>query len=198
MRHRTVTKAVKIIVGAGILLAFEARIPPMRAADEQAKTETVSVPEGNTLEVTVPKDWKYTKLDQGKILPPTLKFESADGKTLLQLTLLADSSGQFGKKEQIEKGVTAAAQQYVDGSVEKKVTLAKLDSKNGIGSYAQFTDASLVAKSPQPGQYLVVATGTMVYDKTIAAFTLLSDSFDSKSYAAALELLKSGVVVKGK
>ena len=38
----------------------------------------------------------------------------------------------------------------------------------------------------------------MVYDKTIAAFTLLGDSFDSKSYAAALELLKSGVVVKGK
>ena len=137
MRHRIAVTAAKVIVSISIVLGLCAGgVIRVHAADEPAKTETVSVAEGNTLEISVPKDWKYKKLDQGKILPPTVTLESPDGKTLLQLTLLADPNGQFANREEIEKGVKAASQQYVDGSAEKKVTLLKLDSKNGIGSYA--------------------------------------------------------------
>ncbi len=164
-----------------------------QAADDEPKTETVTVPGGNAVEITIPKDWDFSKKPLGNTGLSTLALESSDKTTLLQITMMPDLKGNFSTKEGRDKVLTEAAQHFVDGSVEKKIELQQVESKNGQGSYAKFTDASLVGKPAQAGQYQAMATGIMLFDKSAATFTLLSDSFDNKTYAAGMDIMKNDI-----
>jgi hypothetical protein len=166
------------------------------AADsDEPKTSVVAVPDGGALDVITPAGWTFAKVQLDPSLPPTVRMSSANGDASLQVTLLVDKVGGFGTKEKMEEVVKGAAQQYVGGSVENKVTLQSLESPNGKCVLAEFTDADLVGKPSGPGQYKVVATGILVLGKTVGAVTLLGDSFNDKSYLAGKKILTAGIAV---
>jgi hypothetical protein len=159
------------------------------------KTTTVTVPNGNTLDVATPEGWSLATVQPDPTLPPTVRLTAPNHETNLQITFLSDKTGTFNTKEKLEKTVEKTAQQYVDGSVEKKIKLQSFDVVGGSCVFAEFTDSDLAGKPTKPGQFKVAGTGVMTLGQTVAAFTLLGDSFDDKSYLAAKNLLKTGVAI---
>ena len=167
------------------------------AADEEAAKKTVAIPGGATLEVAAPEGWSLRVIQPDPKLPPTIRLKSAKREANLQVTFFIDKVGSLGTKDKLSDMVEAAAkQQYLIGSVEKKVTVQFLDSPNAICAYAEFTDADLVGKEAKLGQYKVVATGIIKFGDTIGVVTLLGNSFDDPAYQAAKGFLKSGLTVR--
>jgi hypothetical protein len=163
-------------------------------ADDATPKVSVTVQDGDTLVIKVPAGWDQTQTHSA--LAPTITMHPKNQEAELKITFIADPKGELGKKDHLEKAVRAAAQQYVKGSVEKANKLQSLDSKNGTCVYAEFTDAAWVGKQAPPGKYKVVATGVMSFGKTAAAFTLLGNSFDDKSFVAGKEILQGDIAVK--
>ena len=165
------------------------------AADEAKPTVIpITVPEGDALQITVPDGWDQSQ--NHYVLGPTVTLRPNNKSAELKLTFILDTKSAFAKQEQLEKVVRASAQQYVDGSVEKEMKLKNLDSKNGTCVYAEFTDASLVEKTPKPGEFPAIATGVMTIGKSAAIFTLLGEASDDKSFKTGKEVLKSGITLK--
>ena len=154
-------------------------VPAFGADEAKQKVVSVAVKDGDTFEVKIPEGWDQTQ--NHSPLAPTITIRPKSQEAELKITFISDPNGELSKKDHLDKAVTAAAQQYVNGSVEKENKLQSLESKNGKCKYAEFTDASLVGKQPPPGKFKVVGTGVMLLGKTAAAFTLLGNSFDDKS-----------------
>jgi len=173
-----------------VLLLFSAS---WAVAADKPKPTTVNVPDGGKFEVTAPEGWKVRVIQPDPKLPPTVALATANQDTDLKITFIPDKTGAFGSEEKLDAALKRVAEQYAGGSVENKTKVEKIESKNGTCLFAQFTDADLVGKETKPGQYKVVGTGLMLFDKTVAAIMLLGDSFDSKSYEAVKELIKSGI-----
>ncbi len=185
-------KTIVALVLAGFVLtagALKAEDP----APAKPAPEKLTIPGGDPIDVVAPEGWKLTKIQPKPTLPPTIILHSANNDTELRVTFIADKAGAFNTQDKIEKALTQAAQQYVTGSVEKKLTLQDLKSANGKSSFAEFTDADLVGKQPGPGQYKVVGTGLLVVGNTAAIITLLGNALDDKSYVAGKAFLKSGI-----
>jgi hypothetical protein len=177
------------------LMLLQSGAAARAAGPTPPKPSTVTVPGGDSLEVTPPEGWSASTVQPDPSLPPTVRLTAPNKEASLQITFLSDKTGTFSTKEKLEKVVEKAAQQYVDGSVEKKIKLQSLDIPGGTCIYAEFTDSDLVGKTPPAGQFKIVGTGAMTLGKTIAAFTLLGDSVEAKAYLAAKQILKSGVAL---
>jgi hypothetical protein len=181
------------ILAALALLDFGAAVNAAEASG--AKCSTVTVPGGDALDVTAPEGWSLVTVQPDPSLPPTVRLTAPNHEANFRITFLSDKLGTFATKEKLEKAVNKTAEQYVDNSVEKKIKLQSLELTGGNCVYAEFTDSDLVGKPSRPDQYKVIGTGVMTLGKTVAAFTLLGDSFDEKSYLAAKKILKSGVAL---
>jgi hypothetical protein len=165
------------------------------AADEAKPTvPSGTVPEGDDLQITLPDDWEQWQ--NRNALAPTITLRPKNNDAELKITFIADTKDAFAKKEQLEKAVRTSCQQYVDHSVEKEIKLKTLESKNGTCVYAEFTDAALVGKTPQPGEFKAIASGVMLVGKSVAIFTLVGNLFEDKSYIASKDILKSGITLK--
>jgi hypothetical protein len=159
--------------------------------------DQIDVPGATAIEVSVPAGWTYEKIQPVPTAPPTLKWSCAADKDVnLQITFLPIKEGRLDTQEKIDASVMNLGRQYANGSVEKEIKIHKLVTANGLGSYAQFTDADLVGKPNAPGQFKVVACGTLVIGKTAGAFTLLANSFDQPGYKAVLALLQEGMAAR--
>jgi hypothetical protein len=163
---------------------------------EEPQVINVTVPKADKIAIRIPPAWKQTVIQPTPQLPPTVKIESADHALSLQLTFIPDAEGRFATQESVDRVVTQANQQYVGGSVEKRLTLTQLVSKNGHGCYSTFTDADLVGvANPPAGQFRNVLSGVIVIQKQAAAFTLLSNSTTSPEYREALQIISEGILV---
>jgi hypothetical protein len=164
----------------------------LHAEDAKPNVTTVTLSEGGPLEIKAPDGWtvKVPKTPLGTTIVAAPKAGDADLKiTFIPMQEELD-------KEKMEALLIIGAQQYIDGSVEKKMKLQNLDSKNATGMFAEFTDASLAGKRARPGQFAAVATGLIKIGKATGTFTLLGKSFDDKNYIAGKEILKSGLAEK--
>ncbi len=178
-----------------VFMLIERGAGAQAAEPTRPKPATVTVPGGDTLDVSWSEGWTEVTVQPDPSLPPTVRLTAPNKEASLQITFLSDKTGSFNTKDKLEKVVEKAGQQYVDGSVEKKIKLQSLDLASGTCIYAEFTDADLVGKTPPAGQFKIVGTGAITLGKTIAAFTLLGDSVDAKPYLAAKQILKSGVAL---
>jgi len=164
----------------------------LRAEDAKQNVTIVELSQGGPLEIKAPDGWtvKAPKAPLGTTIAAAPKSGDADLKiTFIPMQEELD-------KEKMEALLIIGAQQYIDGSVEKKMKLQNLDSKNATGMFAEFTDASLAGKPARPGQFAAVATGLIKIGKATGTFTLLGKSFDDKNFVAGKEILKSGIAEK--
>ena len=186
----------KAIAGVCAVVLAGPAVEAIGADDASPKVISVTVRDGDSLEITVPEGWEQAQ--SGSPVAPTITLHPKNQEAELKMTLIPDTKGALSTKEHLEKAVKAASQQYVKGSVEKECKLQSLDSKNGTCVYAQFTDTALVGKPPRPGKYLVVATGVMSFGKSAAAFTLAGRSFDDRLFVAGKEIVQDDIVIKKK
>jgi len=144
--------------------------------------------------IRIPSEWKQTVIQPAPDLPPTVRLATADNALTLLISFIPDPDGRFATRENVDRIVTGANQQYVAGSVEKRLTLTLLVSNSVRGCYSTFTDADLAAlPNPPPGQYRNVLSGILVIRKQAASFTLLSNSTTSPEYRQALQIISEGI-----
>jgi hypothetical protein len=163
---------------------------------EEPQVISVTIPKADKIAIRIPSTWKQTVTQPSPQLSPTVKIESADRSLSLQLTFIPDPEGRFATKESVDRLVTGANQQYVAGSVEKRLTLTQLVSSTGHGCYSTFSDADLAGvPTPPPGQFGNVLSGVFVIQKQAASFTLLSNTTTSPEYRQAIQIISEGISV---
>ena len=169
---------------AGILLLTA-------AGRDDAQKIVLQIPDGDTIVIAVPKDWKVDKIQPDPSLPPTLRIVPPKASDLsLQVTMMADKEGKFRTENDLRKTLERSTQRFVSGSVEKKQTIVAMESKTVKGFHASFTDASLVDTKPVPeGKFLLMTSGIFGIGKNVAVFTLLGNEGGEALRQAALEAL---------
>lgn len=179
------------------LILLVVALPLAIAQADDAQTISVSIPKGDKLAIHLPAGWQQRVVQPSADLPPTVKINTPDETLSLQITLIPDINGRFTTKEDVNRVVSEANEQYVAGSVEQRLTLEQIPSTHGHGCYSVFTDASLAkVTKPAKGQYRIVTTGIFVIGKEAAAFTLLSNDTKSPEYKQALQVVFDGLVIE--
>jgi len=145
-------------------------------------SESMPMDDGKELTYVIPDGWSHQR-NGGNVEIRT------SGINVKWTLMPVDNDSKPHTQESVEKLVLSTSKRCLKESVEKKATLVPM--KGMIGSYACFTDASLVGKKDSPGKYKIVTTGVIGYGKSVVIFTLLSNSLDSKSYKAALSIITS-------
>lgn len=143
---------------------------------------SASIPMDDSKELTyvIPEGWHHQRTGGDvQISTPGIKLK------FTRIPLKKKS--ELRTQDSIDELVRSMTKQYATGSVEKETKLVPL--KEALGSYASFTDASLVGKANAPGSYKNVTAGVIRYGSSIVNFTLLSNSLGSKLFKEALSII---------
>lgn len=178
-----------------LALTALAVVGPVRAAESEAPSISIQVPGGDKLSASVPAGWK-SSLDRPPAgIPPTLDL-TGPGGTLLKITFLANPQARAIKSEDLDALLTQGSEQYIANSVEKRVTLTRINSKSGPGVYSVFTDSRLAGvTAPAPGEFRNVTSGVLAVGRQIVIFALLSNGTDSDEYRRAMEVVTNGLAI---
>jgi hypothetical protein len=162
---------------------------------EDGATVAVSVPQGDRLQVRVPQGWQHDYQPPTPASMPTLKLGLESAGVSVRITFIPVPDDRFSTKESVEKVVTQTGGRFVGNSVEKKITLVPVDSKNGHGCHASFEDASLVGVAqPKAGEYRFITTGMFVIGKQAAAVTIMSNDTTGATFKEAIKVIAEGIV----
>jgi hypothetical protein len=176
------------------LLAVSFLLIPVLGFTAETQSVAVTVPTADTLGIEFPSMWQ-SSISQPPQLPPTVRISTKE--LSLQITFIPDPQGRFATRDGVDRVVTAANERYVSGSIEKRLTLIPLESKNGYGCYSTFTDAELAGVATlRKGQFRNVASGMLVINKQAAVFTLLTNNTKSPDYRQALRIISEGICRK--
>ena len=148
-----------------------------------------------TLSIALPKDWTLASQkeeDAGYVLiisPPP----NVNAKLVINVVFPPDK--QPLSKEAIREEADAAADQYVEASVEKKKVLQEFKLSSGYGAYCVLTDASMVGKPPAKDMFKMVGTGIIWFNEDVkAGVTMVADDANGPDFAALLAAVSSTAV----
>jgi len=149
-----------------------------------------------TLSVTVPDDWSINGKAANKADGTPIGYSfaikprsNANAKCLLTIAYITNG---VPNKQALQKEVLRVCEEFVSESVEKKQNLKEFALKTGCGAYCLFTDASLVGKTPPPGDYKVMGSGIVQPGKDMTGVvTLFTNDADSKEFKAMLSIINS-------
>jgi hypothetical protein len=176
-----------------LLAALMTALPLARAAEnEPLATNTIVVSDQGTLEILTPKNWTLIRTNLN--LPGvSAELHSAGNTTVIRLTIFWDGFGGKDLKPtetEMEKSINKGATiQYLPNSVEKTVTLEKLQGPSVIGSFARFTDSHWNAMLV--GAYRNVATGMFRSGNLWGDFDLLTNDKDGPNFNQGLKVMES-------
>ena len=176
-----------------LLAALMTALPLARAAENEAlATNSIVVRDQGTLEILTPKNWTliHTNLNQPGV---SAELHSAGNTTVIRFTIFWDGFGgkdvkptEADMQKSINKG---ALIQYLPNSVEKTVTLEKLQGPAVTGSFARFTDSHWNAMLVGP--YRNVATGMFRSGNLWGDFDLLTNDKDGPNFDQGLKVMQS-------
>ncbi|HYF36815.1 MAG TPA: hypothetical protein VD994_16080 [Prosthecobacter sp.] len=159
--------------------------------------ESFDLGDRGQLEVAIPATWTAKGEKAGDQGFNILIKPNNDANAGVQLTVLFVQVDQKLSEEDMQKGFAAGLEPMLAGSVEKKADMEKLKLKDGSGFFASLTDASLVGKPSQPGNFKIMTSGmAKLSDGVIVALTLLSDDKTGTEFAEAMKMLESLTLTK--
>jgi len=149
-----------------------------------------------TLSINVPDDWKINGKEANRPDGTPIGYafaikprNDADAKCLLTI---AYTTNGVPNSEAIQKAVLRECEEFVSESVEKRENLKQFSLETGFGAYCLFTDASLVGKTPSPGDYKVMGSGIVQPGKDMTGVvTLFANDGDSKEFKAMVSIINS-------
>jgi hypothetical protein len=144
-----------------------------------------------TLTANVPDGWKIERMDRGPGC--TFAFKPANrANASMLLTLLCLPDLGAADPVQLKRKLVQYSARFAAGSVEKTAVLHDLTLSKGCGAYCTFTDASLVGKPPEPGNYKMQSSGLIQFDDALfATFTLFCDDVGAGEFAEMLAITNS-------
>jgi hypothetical protein len=163
----------------------------VRAADQ-----VIEIDDGKAVVLNVPDGWTLG--------PTEIPAEMAtSGKTLLLssknhtgtecvVTLISAPDNRLSDPKVLRESLEEATQQLLSDSVEKKVQVRDFKTPHGSGCSVTFTDARLVGKPPEPGNFKT-STSVLLYlsDQIVVNATVLSDDVKGADYETVLTVLRS-------
>lgn len=149
------------------------------------------------LTITVPTGWAAKSQDlPGVGVNITVRPESPLNMAC-KLTVLSLPEGDELTADQMIERWKGTLGRFAEGAVEKDLEVQKLNLKAGTGVYASFTDASLVGKPSEPGNYKVMAPGMIYLSKGLGVATsIFADDKTGSDFSALVKMLES-ITVKG-
>jgi hypothetical protein len=160
-----------------------------------ALADTVDLGAHGSVTIAVPRDWKLasTKQDAGVdlVISPT-----GDANAQLLFSIVYVPRGATAFKADVDNKVLAEAQGFVSTSVEKKAVLKKYNmAGDAYGAYCLFTDAALVGKPPEKGNYKVFTAGIIWFNDSVGvSVSQVCDDEKGPEFAAMLGIVNSATL----
>ncbi len=150
------------------------------------RAETIDLREAGRLDIFVAGEWKITSDDMGDrfavMIVPKLHSLAA---ARLTVNLLA--TDEPNTKFKLRQRVFEVCQQFVEKSVERKVTLQEIYRREGFGFYSSFTDPELAGKPPKPDKFKVASYGVVrLAPKVYVSMQIFSDDVTGAPFQALL------------
>jgi hypothetical protein len=174
---------------ARLLTLLAALVLPALAASS-AREESVYIFGNRRVAFAVPEGFTFVvERNDAGVVGVRIENPASAGATL-QISFVPDRDGELATARGRKEFMYAHFQSYLIASVDKVMQFEELAPRTGGGTYAVFTDASLVGKNPPPGEYVLCTAGVKAWSGVGAVFTLLSHAVDSPSHRALLALLR--------
>ena len=171
------------ILAAGMLGSTAAAQTPLVEWHEQV------VPGACTLRFAVPGGWEVQARSQmhGAVELNLAPGAGSRAKVLITGTVQKGSSELKGTSD-IKRAVRAMGEALLEGSVEKRLELEKLEGRSGAGFFYSLTD-----KRPElpEGDFRRMTQGIMPVGPLRLAVTVLSDQSGSAAQKVAFDLLRT-------
>lgn len=136
-----------------------------------------------TLTASVPEGWNTERMDRGPGWTFAFKPRNGANATML-LTLLCLPDLGAADPVQLKRKLSQYSARFAAGAVEKTAVFHDLTLSKGCGAYCTFTDASLVGKPPEPGNYKTQSSGLIQFDDALlATVTLFCDDVGAREFA---------------
>jgi hypothetical protein len=157
---------------------------------EAAHHESVLIFAQRRVTFAVPADFSFkVERNDAGVVGVRIERATAEGATL-QISFVPDHEHQLATARGRKEFMHAHFQSYLAASVDQVMQFEELLPRTGGGTYAVFTDASLVGRTPRPGEYRLCTAGVKAWPGVGAVFTLLSGATDSPAHRALLALLR--------
>lgn len=152
--------------------------------------------EHGTLSVTVPESWSVTSKaanrSDGTPIGYAFAFKPRSDAMAKCLLTFAYVTNRVPDKQTIQKDVLRACEPFVEQSVEKKKNLREFALAKGYGAYCIFTDASLVGKKPEPGDYKVMGSGIVQPgNEVLGVVSLFAENAESEEFKTMIKIIDS-------
>jgi hypothetical protein len=167
-------------------------IPPVvRAADQ-----VIEIDGGKAVVLTLPDGWSLETAEiPAETAPPgkTIKLSPKNGTNAeCVITLFSAPDKRMSDPKLLRGSLEEATQPLLADAVEKKAEIREFKTPHGSGCAATFTDARLVGKPPEPGNYKT-ATSILLYlsDQIVVNATVLCDDVKGAEYETVSAILRS-------
>jgi len=158
-----------------------------------ARAATINLAPASKLEIDIPDNWKSTvsEGDSGSGISYAVEFTMPEELHLsCTMTLIHSDEMDFPTQEQSRQRLRTTGDAFIGGSLEKQVNVKDLEVKDGVGSYYTMTDASLVGKTPKPGDYKTMTAFLIHYrDHTAALVTVFADDTNGPAFRQMFKAL---------
>lgn len=159
-------------------------------AAPSAREESVFIFGNRRVTFAVPDGFTFVvERNESGVVGVRIEQVPAGGATL-QVSFVPDRDGELATARGRKEFMHAHFQSYLLASVDQVMQFEELMPRTGGGTYAVFTDASLVGKAPPPGEFLLCTAGVKAWSGVGAVFTLLSHATDSPAHRLLLALLR--------
>lgn len=156
----------------------------------------VPLPGGRQAALAVFKTMQSTVRENGS-RATTVKIKSKPGQQpmSLQITFLANPSGNQFTDEQVSDIVLKMAQPHVAGSVERRARLWETPTEIGTAVFSTLNAREYRDKNPPRGEYRTITVGQIATAETILAFTLLTNGMDTEAFNDGMAILQTALLV---
>ena len=150
-----------------------------------------------TLLWSTPAGWEYTppQIDVSGKSPMNLRLRGAGGRPTVLLTVFWDGFGTNKLKptlDTLEATLrTSASNQFIPESLEKTVTVRRLETESVQARFVTFTDAALATKPVPADESRHATLGTFRTGQLWGNFMLMTNDTDGPEFRSALDVIKS-------
>jgi hypothetical protein len=154
--------------------------------------EAFDWPGHGTVSVAVPTGWSVRTQPTNKVGFYLIAEPQAGPVVSAQFSLIVSTSEQPLGVEQVKGRLEDMTRQFLDGSVEKAFDPKQLTLSRGSGWVVELTDASLVGKPAEAGNYKITRSAlALLDDRVMLIATILFDDPSLPEVGRAMSLLSS-------
>ena len=148
-----------------------------------AQSETINLGSRGKLTVYLSDKWKFDISEFGDRNLVTIKPKDENTNAECTMTITFPDTDRFDTKKRLQQRAEIDATKYADQSVEGKAFGKPFSLKTGYGFHCDFTDAELVGKAPQKGNFKTMSVGLIhLTADVLIEIAISADGFNSAAY----------------